>query len=233
MGTQGVNCRHHLFPFVPGVSINHQPQYDPEKAIKNDKLVQQQRARERAIRVAKHRLRAAEELGDVEMVNQAKTLLRARQGKLREFIKDTNDGHKVPILTRDYSREKIVKTNMDADKKAFIKQRLRQRPGKQRQHIYGTKEYNERVSKGNSLPSYFTISAKEIDAIVKTRINFNKLGNRYQFVDAGKPIGHYVTDKGRTNVITTRMKIHQSKKGYHAVPTMSREMYENENHTKN
>lgn len=232
-GTQGINCHHRLFPFVPEVSINHQPQYDPEEAIKNGKLVQQQRARERAIRAAKHRLRAAEELGDVEMVNQTKTLLRARQGKLREFIKDTNTGHKVPILTRDYSREKIVKTNMDADKKAFIKQRLHQRPGKQRQHIYGTKEYNERVSKGNSLPSYFTISAKEIDAIVKTRINFNKLGNRYQFVDAGKPIGHYVTNKGRTNVITTRMKIHQSKKGYHAVPTMSREMYENENHTKN
>ena len=152
-GTQGINCHHRLFPFVPGVSINHQPQYDPEEAIKNGKLVQQQRARERAIRAAKHRLRAAEELGDVEMVNQTKTLLRARQGKLREFIKDTNTGHKVPILTRDYSREKIVKTNMDADKKAFIKQRLHQRPGKQRQHIYGTKEYNERVSKGNSLPS--------------------------------------------------------------------------------
>lgn len=107
-GTQGVNCRHHLFPFVPGVSINHQPQYDPEEAIKNGKLVQQQRARERAIRAAKHRLRAAEELGDVEMVNQAKTLLRARQGKLREFIKDTNAGHKLPILTRDYSREKAL-----------------------------------------------------------------------------------------------------------------------------
>lgn len=107
-GTQGVNCRHHLFPFVPGVSVNHQPQYDPEEAIKNGKLVQQQRARERAIRAAKHRLRAAEELGDVQMVNQTKTLLRARQGKLREFIKDTNAGHKVPILTRDYSREKAL-----------------------------------------------------------------------------------------------------------------------------
>lgn len=108
-GTQGVNCRHHLFPFVPGVSVNHQPQYDPEEVIKNGKLVQQQRARERAIRAAKHRLQAAKELGDVEMVNQTKTLLRARQRKLREFIKDTNAGRKVPILTRDYSREKIVK----------------------------------------------------------------------------------------------------------------------------
>ena len=232
-GTQGINCKHRLFPFVPGVSVNHQPQYDPDEAIKNGKIVQQQRARERAIRDAKHRLAAAEELGDEKMISQSKTVIRARQAKMRDFIKKINHGRKHDLLVRDYSREKVVKVPHDPATKHFIKQRLTQRPGKQLQHIYGTKEYNERVSKGNSLPSYFTISANEIDAIVKTRINFNKLGDRYQFVDAGKPIGHYVTDKGRTNVITTRMKVHQSKKGYHAVPTMSREMYEHENHTKN
>lgn len=232
-GVFGINCRHILFPYVPGMNTNHQPQYDPEKAIANGKLVQQQRARGRAIRNAKHRLRVAEQLGDDQMVSQAKTLLRARQAKLRDFIKETNAGHKVPILTRDYSRERIVKTSMSAEKKAFIKQRLRQRPGKQRQHIYGTKEYNERVSKGGPQPSYFTISADEIDSIVKTRVNFNKLGDRYQFVDAGEPIGHYITNKGNIDVLTTRMKVHQSKKGYHAVPTMPQEMRNHENYTKN
>lgn len=88
-GTQGINYRHILFPYEPGVSENHQPQYDPDEAIKNGKLVQQQRARERAIRDAKKRLRA-------------------RQAKLRDFIKETNAGKKNPILVRDYSREKIV-----------------------------------------------------------------------------------------------------------------------------
>lgn len=71
-------------------------------------LVQQQRARERAIRDAKKRLRVAEQLGDDQMVSQTKTLLRARQAKLRDFIKETNAGKKNPILVRDYSREKIV-----------------------------------------------------------------------------------------------------------------------------
>lgn len=107
-GTQGINCFHRLFPFVPGVSINHQPQYDPDEAIKNGKIVQQQRARERAIRDAKHRLAVAEELGDEKMINQTKTLIRARQAKMREFIKSTNHGRKVQLLHRDYSREKIV-----------------------------------------------------------------------------------------------------------------------------
>ncbi|WP_323087407.1 phage minor capsid protein [Limosilactobacillus reuteri] len=103
-----MNCRHRLFPFVPGVNENHQPQYDPEKAIANGKLVQKQRARERAIRDAKHRLVAAKELGDGEQVNKCKTLIRARQANMREFIKKTNENHKTPILTRDYNREKIV-----------------------------------------------------------------------------------------------------------------------------
>lgn len=107
-GVLGINCRHILFPYVPGINVNHQPQYDPKKAIKNGKLVQQQRARERAIRDAKHRLVAAKELGDEEQVNHAKTLIRARQGNLRRFIKETNDNHEKPILIRDYSREKIM-----------------------------------------------------------------------------------------------------------------------------
>ena len=107
-GTQGINCHHRLFPFVPGINVNHQPQYDPEQAIANGKLVQKQRARERAIRDAKHRLVAAKELGDEEQVTKCKTLIRARQANMREFIKQTNENHKTPILTRDYNREKIV-----------------------------------------------------------------------------------------------------------------------------
>lgn len=107
-GTQGINCHHRLFPFSPGVNVNHQPQYDPEQAIKNGKIVQKQRARERAIRDAKHRLVAAKELDDEEQVTKCKTLIRARQANMREFIKQTNENHKPPILTRDYNREKIV-----------------------------------------------------------------------------------------------------------------------------
>lgn len=107
-GTLGINCRHILFPYVPGMNTNHQPQCDPKEAIKNGKLVQGQRARERAIRDAKKRLKVAEELGDTEMVSRTKTLIKARQAKLRDYIKETNAGHKVPILTREYDREKIV-----------------------------------------------------------------------------------------------------------------------------
>lgn len=107
-GTLGINCRHVLFPYISGVNVNHQPQYDPKTAIKNGKLVQKQRVRERAIRDAKRRLMVAKQLGDQDMITHCEALIRARQGNLREFIKDTNAGKKNPILVRDYSREKVV-----------------------------------------------------------------------------------------------------------------------------
>ena len=186
-GTLGINCRHMLIPYTEGVNTNHQPQYDPEEAIKNGKLVQQQRARERAIRDAKKRLKAAEELGDEVMVNQTKTLLRARQKKLREFIKATNADRKVPILTRNYDREQIAK-DVNVEKQQFIKRRLTQKVNKQRQHIPGTKEYNERISNSDQQPSYFTISEEQIDELVKTKANFSKLGDNYQFIDIEQPM---------------------------------------------
>lgn len=108
-GTQGINCSHILFPFRPGTNANHQPQYDPKEAIANGKLVQQQRARERSIRDAKRRLEAAKRLDDEEQVSHTKTLIRARQAKLRQFIKETNEDKGKQILVRDYDREQIRK----------------------------------------------------------------------------------------------------------------------------
>lgn len=234
-GVQGINCKHLLFPFVPGVSVNHQPQYDPDEAIKNGKIVQQQRARERAIRDAKHRLAVAEVLGDEKMISQTKTLIRARQAKLREFIKTTNHGRKVPLLHRDYNREKITRIEGKPQVKEFIKSQLTQRPGKQRQHIYGTKEYNERVQndwkrykqgkvKQFFKPSYFTVSEDKIDRIVKDNINVKRLGEKQQYIHAEYPIGFYRTVKNGKLVEyeTNRMKVHFSKKGYHAVPAPMR-----------
>lgn len=98
----------------------------------------------------------------------------------------------LPHLHRDYDREKVTRVKHSEETKRFIQQRLTQREGKQLQHIYGSTEYNKRVTISAQPPSYFTISTDKIDSIVKTHVNINKLGDRYQFVDAGKPIGHYI-----------------------------------------
>lgn len=56
-------------------------------------------------------MKVAEELGDQEMVSKTKTLIAARQKKLREFIKSSNADKSHPILVRDYAREQVVTGN--------------------------------------------------------------------------------------------------------------------------
>ncbi|WP_241690428.1 phage minor capsid protein [Ligilactobacillus salivarius] len=113
-GTLGINCRHKLFPFTPGVNINNMTQYNPKEAIRNGNLRQKQRYYERSIRDAKKRLKVVEELEDEQMIApRTKTLIAARQKKLREYTKKTNKmyGKKYDILTRDYARKQIISKN--------------------------------------------------------------------------------------------------------------------------
>ena len=113
-GTLGINCRHKLFPFTPGVNVNNMTQYNPKEAIRNGNLQQKQRYYERSTRDAKKRLKVVEELEDEQMIApRTKTLIAARQKKLREYIKETNKmyGKKYDILTRDYARKQIISKN--------------------------------------------------------------------------------------------------------------------------
>lgn len=100
-GTQGINCHHNLFPFIPDVNTNNQPQYDEKEAVKNAEIQSQQRKLERDIRNQKKRLLAAEELEDKSMQNQCKEVIRNKQKQIRGLI-EGND-----FLVRDYSREQV------------------------------------------------------------------------------------------------------------------------------
>ncbi|MDN6625957.1 MAG: phage minor capsid protein [Pisciglobus halotolerans] len=100
-GTQGINCHHNLWPHIPDVNTNNQPQYDSEKAQENGKIQQTQRRLERDIRRQKKRVLAAEELDDDLMQQKCKDVIRAKQKQIRELLKE-ND-----FLVRDYSREQV------------------------------------------------------------------------------------------------------------------------------
>ena len=52
-GLGGVNCRHRIFPFIPGFSTPVMEQYDEKEAERIYKATQQQRAKERKIRALK------------------------------------------------------------------------------------------------------------------------------------------------------------------------------------
>ncbi|MFT8392436.1 MAG: phage minor capsid protein [Liquorilactobacillus ghanensis] len=102
-GTQGINCGHHLYPYVEGVSHNFQKQYDPDEAIANMQVQQKQRYYERSIRSLKADLDLANRLNDKQAQANLKSRISSYQSKLRDIVKD-ND-----FLTRQYDREQITK----------------------------------------------------------------------------------------------------------------------------
>ena len=100
-GIRGINCRHTLFPFIEGLNENNQPQYSQEEMARSRELRQKQRYHERQVREAKRSLKLAEEIGEKEVIEKQKKLLRNRQASTREFVR-AND------LTRRYDLEKVI-----------------------------------------------------------------------------------------------------------------------------
>lgn len=100
-GTQGINCKHILYPGRPDVNTNNQPQYDADEAQENAEIQQKQRKLERDIRYQKKRMNAALELEDPETVQMCKQVIANKQKQLRELINDNE------FLVRDYSREQV------------------------------------------------------------------------------------------------------------------------------
>ena len=100
-GLFGINCGHYPLPQIPKVTI---PQDKPEQDKKeNDRLYresQQQRAYERDIRNAKRKREAFAKAGLDDAAKKQEAVIRARQERMREFIKRTG-------RTRRYDREQI------------------------------------------------------------------------------------------------------------------------------
>ena len=102
-GALGINCSHWNYTvFVPDVNTNNLHPVPPEQAIANAKVQGDQRRMERAIRLSKSKLQAAEELGDDAGIKHCKLQIRNQQSAVRQIVK------KHDFLTRDYSREKFI-----------------------------------------------------------------------------------------------------------------------------
>ena len=99
-GLGGVNCRHRMFPFFPGISTPNPYKVDPKENKRVYEATQQQRAMERGIRATKKRLVVAKASGDVEKAKEYRTKLTAQQKQIEKFCKD-ND------LRRQTEREMI------------------------------------------------------------------------------------------------------------------------------
>lgn len=99
-GIRGINCRHMLIPYIPGVNTNNQREYSDKEMEKQREERQKQRYLERQIRKAKQHLKVAEAIGDDDSILKYKQLVRSRQANMRGFINETG-------RTRQYAREKV------------------------------------------------------------------------------------------------------------------------------
>ena len=102
-GILGINCRHHKWPFIPGV--NAQRYFPTEDMDANDKLYKQtqvQRALEREVRKQKRECMMLDASGDQEGFEEASVKLKRTENKLKYYVKDT------PGLHRRTDREQVV-----------------------------------------------------------------------------------------------------------------------------
>lgn len=85
----GINCGHVKYPYFEGISIRtNYPNNQSENSIDYENS-QRQRQIERSIRKAKQRKAMMEELDDQKGIDQSNKLIRNRQLRMREFLKDT------------------------------------------------------------------------------------------------------------------------------------------------
>ena len=100
-GLGGVNCRHRMFAFIPGISKPNPIKYcDTEENERIYKATQEQRLKERQIRKLKKEIAAIKPLGDKDVTKALQIKLKNRQAELQTHCDKYG-------LKRDYSRELV------------------------------------------------------------------------------------------------------------------------------
>lgn len=100
LGLGGVNCRHRMFPFFPGISTPNPIRFNEEENRRVYELTQKQRSMERRMRQLKKEQAAAKEIGDKETVKKLNKKISEQSTKIDEFCKKNG-------LRRNHSRELV------------------------------------------------------------------------------------------------------------------------------
>lgn len=102
-GILGINCGHHKWPFVPGVTIQRYfPTDDLDANNKLYKETQVQRALERDVRKQKRKCMLFDEIGDEDAFKEASVDLKEKEAYLKAYV-DSKDH-----LHRRTDREQVV-----------------------------------------------------------------------------------------------------------------------------
>lgn len=101
-GLLGINCGHHIYPYVEGVNIRRYfPTEDLDANDRRYKEIQQQRALERSVRKQKRECMLFDELGDPQAFEEASAKLKKKEQQLAQYVKQKD-------LPRRRNREQVV-----------------------------------------------------------------------------------------------------------------------------
>lgn len=100
LGLGGVNCRHRMFPFFPGISTPNPIRFNEEENRRVYELTQKQRAMERRMRQLKKEQAAAKAIGDEETVAKLKAEILDQSNRIDNFCNENG-------LRRDHNRELV------------------------------------------------------------------------------------------------------------------------------
>lgn len=88
LGLGGYNCRHSMYPYIPGVSENHMKQFDEDKNREAYENSQKQRTMEREMRKTKRRLTGMQEAQKEATEDALKSVLSDKADELSKRFKD-------------------------------------------------------------------------------------------------------------------------------------------------
>ena len=98
-GILGINCGHHIYPYIEGVSTQTYFPYDKEENDKLYKHKQEQRRLEREVRSAKREVSMLDSAGDKEGAKAAKDRVKRRTAAYNEYCEKTGLPRKADRLT--------------------------------------------------------------------------------------------------------------------------------------
>ncbi len=160
-GLLGINCGHHIWPYIEGVNIRR---YFPTEDMEaNDKLYREtqiQRALERDVRKQKRECMLYDQIGNEDAFEEAAVKLKKKEAKLASYV-DKN-----PDLHRRKDREQVVGFNRTVSAKA----------------VAANKAYTK-AQNTDTIPIKDTIIRKSVGAKYKNyKVVDKATGFEYEFV---------------------------------------------------
>ena len=131
-GLCGWNCRHNLYPFIPGISVQGSFPIDEAQNQREYELTQQQRKLERKVRQLRRECVAADVMGEKAQFMKASARLKNKEVELKDIMERTDRTQAARVSAAGFGRsvsQKAVQANKKLQQNIAFQQTLLDRFG--------------------------------------------------------------------------------------------------------